>query len=258
MVARCEINGATARVTISNPGKLNALDLDTIHDLIEAWRQIESDDHVRLCILTGEGDQAFSAGADLKTLLPKLTAGGLYDEIIGPDAPAFLKRVSGKPVIAAVRGHCIAGGMELLLGTDIRVASEDARFGIPEAKWGLFPAGGTPTRLPGQIPFCWAMEILLTGDSIDAETALRIGLINRCVPAELVEPTVDELAQKILRNGPMSVQKIKETVLRSRGLSLRDGYATEAVAARAVFSSEDAVEGPKAFTEKRPPVFHGR
>ncbi len=163
-----------------------------------------------------------------------------------------------KPVIAAVNGFCIAGGMELMLATDMRVAAEHSSFGLQEVKWALIPAGGSLPRLPRQMPFCEAMEILLTGNRIDAEKAWRLGLINYVVPAAQVMAKAEELATTIVANGPLAVRKIKEAVLRCSGRPLDEGFKIENEIAREVFSSEDAREGPRAFMEKRKPTYTGR
>src|SRR3954453_23831025 len=170
-----ERNGAVALITISKPEALNALDYEMVQQLVAVWHELEADDEAVVGIVTGDGDEAFCSGADLKTLLPLITAGGLEEEIIGPTGGTFAKFLITKPVVAAVRGICVAGGTELLQATDIRIASGDARFGQPGARGALFPAGGSTVRLPRQIPYCRAMEILRTGDMISAEEALQIG-----------------------------------------------------------------------------------
>jgi enoyl-CoA hydratase len=163
-----------------------------------------------------------------------------------------------KPIIAAVNGYCVAGGMELMLATDIRVAAEHATFGLMEVKWSLIPYAGSIVRTPRQIPYCNAMELLLTGDRIDAPEARRLGLINHVVQAEQVMAKAQELAGKIAANGPLAVRAIKEGVAKTSGVPLLEGYKIESELARVVFSSEDAKEGPRAFREKRKPNFKGK
>jgi enoyl-CoA hydratase len=257
MAVTYERSGAIARIVIRRPDALNALDYQSVLELCDAWQRLESDDEAAVGILSGEGDRAFSAGADLKTLLPRITSGGLHDEIIGHSAPAFAKFVITKPVVAAVRGVCVAGGTELLQATDIRVVSEDARFGLPEPRWGLIPAGVSTVRLPRQIPYCRAMEILLTGAMLDAQEALAWGLVNRVVPARHVDAVATEFAEKIAANGRLAVQAIKRSVLETSGLPLPAAFAIESSHAHRVFASADAVEGPLAFSEKRTPRFTG-
>jgi len=253
----CEVADRIAVVTISDPRTHNALDEDGVRGLADAWARIRDDEDVLVGVLRGDGDRAFSSGANLKSLLPLLTEGGL-PEIVDPDGPVFAKFVLAKPMVAAVRGICVAGGTELLQATDIRIASHDAVFGLPEPRWGLLPVGGSTVRLARQIPYCHAMEILLTGELIDAETALRIGLVNRVVASAEVDERAMEVARRITKNGPVAVQAIKRAVLESWGLPLPEAYAVESAAGRRVFASADAVEGPLAFTEKRAPRFEGR
>ena len=211
-----EKKGRIALITINRPEALNCLNQADMEALGEAWLDFRDDDQLWTGILTGAGDKAFSAGADLGDLAPKLNSGEVP---ISPTYPAFLKNIKCfKPIIAAVNGFCLAGGTEMLLGTDIRIAVEEATFGIPEPKWGLFPAAGSTVRLPRQIPYCWAMEILLMGESITAEQALNIGLINRIVPRETLMELAFETAEKICRNGPLAVRAIKESALRSYDL----------------------------------------
>jgi enoyl-CoA hydratase len=243
---------------MDRPEALNAMDLDMSLALAAAWEDLAEDDDVRVIVLTGSGDRAFCAGADLKTLLPLITSGG-FQEGVGAEGNVFLKSVPlYKPVIAAVNGDAIAGGTEILQATDLRVAVEGARFGLQEVRWGLFPAGGSTVRLPQQIPYCHAMEILLTGRLLTAEEALRIGLINRVVPRDELDATVDDWIKTLLRNGPLAQQKVKQSVLSAFGRPIPEALAIEASIAQEVFRTEDAVEGPRAFVEKRFPVFNGR
>jgi len=162
-----------------------------------------------------------------------------------------------KPVVSAINGLAIGGGMEIVQGTDIRIASENARFGLQEAKWAFFPRGGSTVRLPRQISFCKAMEIMLTGELIDAREALRIGFINRIVPHGNLMAEAEKTALRIAENGPLSIRAIKESVLKCMGLPLEEGLRKEAQVAEIVINSKDAREGPRAFMEKRKPRFRG-
>jgi enoyl-CoA hydratase len=262
-----EVRDGVAWITINRPDKRNALSPEVVCRLADAWVQVRDDDTVRVAVVTGAGDRAFSAGADLALLITLLTGTrepeNDWDERVKRDIrvlfQAILKGFTlDKPVIAAVNGFALAGGCELLLGTDLRVASSTASFGLSEAKRGLVPAGGGLSRLPRQLPHAIAMEVLLTGEPIDAPAALRYGLVNRVVEPPEVLPTAAALAAAIAANGPLAVRVIKKTVLESSGVPLEDAYRIEAENARVISSSQDAIEGPRAFIEKRPPRFIGR
>jgi enoyl-CoA hydratase len=247
-----------ARVTMDRPEALNAMDLEMSLALAVTWEDLAQDDDVRVIVLTGSGDRAFCAGADLKTLLPLITSGG-FQEGVGAEGNVFVKSVPlYKPVIAAVNGDAIAGGTEILQATDLRVAVEGARFGLQEVRWGLFPAGGSTVRLPQQIPYCHAMEILLTGRLLTSEEALQIGLINKVVARDELEEAVEQWVKALLRTGPFAQQKVKQSVLSAFGRTIPEALAVEAAIAQEVFRTDDAVEGPRAFVEKRAPVFNGR
>lgn len=258
-------------ITIDRPEARNALDLYHFRDLAAAWRRFRDDDQAWVAIVTGVED-AFMAGADLKTYIPQITelhrkikAGESegVDEIDGcklsdgtesvlRDFPLY------KPVIAAVNGPCVAGGMEMLGGADIRIATPDATFGVMEPKRGLFAGGGTTVRLPRQIAFPAAMEFLLTAERFPAERALQLGLINEIVPPEQLRERALEWAHRITANAPLAVQATKESVLRGLALDMDAAYKLEAKLAAKVFSSEDAKEGPAAFAAKRQPRWQGR
>jgi len=261
-----EVRNHIAYMTLNRPQVHNSINPELMVQLAEAWERVNADDDIRTAIVTGTGDKAFCAGADLGRLIP-LTTGARQPEDEWDNKILANKHYAGaallrgydvfKPIIAAVNGFCIAGGMELMLATDIRVAAEHSSFGLQEVKWALIPAGGSLPRLPRQMPFCEAMEILLTGNRIDAEKAWRLGLINYVVPAAQVMAKAEELATTIAANGPLAVRKIKEAVLRCSGISLDEGFKIENAIARDVFSSQDAREGPRAFMEKRKPNYTG-
>lgn len=258
-------------ITIDRPEARNSLDLYHFRDLAQAWRRFRDDDAAWVAVVTGVHD-AFMSGADLKTYIPQITelhqklksgeSDGL-DEIDGcklsdgteavlRDFPLY------KPVIAAVDGPCVAGGMEMLGGCDIRIATPEATFGVMEPKRGLFAGGGTTVRLPRQIAFPAAMEFLLTAERFPAERALQLGLLNEIVPREQLRDRAAEWAHRITVNAPLAVQATKESVLEGMAVDMDAAYKIEGKLSRRVFSSEDAKEGPKAFAEKREPNWEGR
>ncbi len=256
-----------ALITIDRPEAKNAMDMEHFFQLRCAWERFSADGEAWVAIVTGVGD-AFFSGADLKTYIPQITAlheeiaAGRVDEVGGyrldDGTKAVLRGVKlYKPIIAAVNGTCVAGGMEMLGGCDIRVASDAATFGVLEPKRGLFAGGGTTVRLPRQIPFPAAMELLLCADRIPAAKALAVGLLNEvCPSADLMERAAC-FAARITANGPLAVAKTKESVLRGLGTDMREAYKIESSLAAEVFASNDAKEGPRAFAEKRPPVWTG-
>jgi len=241
-----------AIVTIDRPDAMNSLTKEMLGALDAVLAEFDADDELWVAILTATGDRAFCSGMDLKEAIPRLTAGdplGYEDHTKRQFSDVF------KPIIAAVNGYCIAGGLEMLAGTDVRVAAEHAKFGLGEVRWGLVPAGGSHIRLPRQVPWAMAMELLLTGEPIDAARAYEIGLVNRVVPADKLMDTARALARQICRNGPLAVRTSKEIAV--RGLGLEAGFVLEKALAERVFASDDAHEGPRAFAEKREPLFTG-
>jgi enoyl-CoA hydratase len=261
-----EKRGHIATLTLNRPEAHNAVDPETILELVAAWEDYRDDDDLRCAIITGAGDQSFCAGADLGKLIPLFTGDRPpetdADKQIQADPTismrAFLRDFKlYKPVVAAVNGNAIAGGFELLYAADIRVAAENARFGLQEVKWAVYPAGGSTVRLPRQIPYAKAMEILLTGELMDAGQALKWGFVNRVVPPGQVMAEALRFAEIIVKNGPMAVTNVKRAVLETTGLTLQDGLNREMELAIPVFMSRDAQEGPRAFKEKREPIFKG-
>lgn len=254
-------------ITIDRPEARNALDMYHFRDLAGAWKEFRYDDDAWVAIVTGvEG--AFMAGADLKTYIPQITelhtkiAGGEVTEIDGcklSDGTRAVLRDSKiyKPIIAAVGGPCVAGGMEMLGGVDIRIATPEATFGVMEPKRGLFAGGGTTVRLPRQLAYPAAMEFLLTAEAFPASRALEVGLLNEIVPAGELLDKAHDWARRITANAPMAVQATKESVLRGLAVDMDAAYAIEQELSSVVFSSNDAKEGPKAFAEKRPPQWTG-
>lgn len=248
------IDGHIAVVTIDRPSKLNAMTRGMVDDFRSTTARLESDPNIRAIVLTGAGTRSFSAGGDLRTLLPP--ALDAADDLLNPvTTERFLSSVF-KPVIAAVNGLCFGAGFEILLGTDIRIASSESSFGLPEVKWGLIPGSGTHIRLPQQLPWPLAMQLLLTGDSVDASTAARMGLINEVVAADRVLDRAIEIAESIALNGPIAVRTAKEIAVRS--LSQQSAFALEHALNSRVLGSLDAREGISAFEEKRSTRFVGR
>jgi enoyl-CoA hydratase len=255
-------------ITIDRPEARNSLDLYHFRDLAAAWKDFRYDDDAWLAIVTGVPGQ-FMTGADLKTYIPQITelaakiGSGEVTEIDGcrleDGTRAVLRNVKlYKPIIAAVDGPCVAGGMEMLGGVDIRIATPRATFGVMEPKRGLFAGGGTTVRLPRQLAFPAAMEFLLTAEAFPASRALELGLINEIVEPEGLMDRALEWAGRICANAPLAVRATKESVLRGLAAPLDEAYDIEQALSNQIFSSEDAKEGPKAFAEKRPPNWQGR
>jgi enoyl-CoA hydratase len=257
--ALIERRGHVLIVTMNRPEVRNALSAPMMALMRQAWDLTDSDPGIRVCVLTGAGG-AFCAGADLVAMTSshpgdRFRAGDMDLSVIEP----LLKgRRLTKPLIAAVEGPAIAGGTEILQACDIRVAAQGARFGISEARWGLFPLGGSAVRLPRQIPYTVAADLLLTGRHITAAEALSIGLIGHVVPDGQALAKALEIAEAIAANGPVAVRAILRVIRETEGLPEDEAFALEAEAGRAVFASEDAREGPRAFAEKRRPQFRDR
>ena len=261
-----QVEDHVAIVTLNRPEARNAINPEVAVRLAQAWQQVRDDDNVRVAIVTGTGS-AFCAGADLGQLIPLRTGARQPEnewdrqvvETPNLTGRAILRNFDAeKPVIAAINGHAIAGGMELVQGTDIRVSCPEARFGVQEVKWALFPAGGSTVRLPRQLPYSKAMELLLTGDLVAAHEALALGFLNYVVPADEVLAKAIAIAQKIAANGPLAVKAIRQSARACLGQPEDDALRMELELAAPVFQTEDAKEGPRAFMEKRSPVYRGR
>ncbi|RSN35288.1 crotonase/enoyl-CoA hydratase family protein [Amycolatopsis sp. WAC 04169] len=251
--------GHTLVVTMNRPEARNALSGEMLGIMVEAWNRVDEDEDVRCCVLTGAGG-AFCAGADLKSMSKNSPSDSFVKGTFDPSKiEGLLKgRRLTKPLIAAVEGPAIAGGTEILQGTDIRVAGESAKFGVSEARWSLFPMGGSAVRLPRQIPYTVAADLLLTGRHITAAEALEIGLIGHVVPDGKALDKALELAGLISANGPLAVRAILKTMRDTEGMHEEEAFKLDAQYGIEVFASEDAKEGPRAFAEKRKPVFRGR
>ena len=253
MTVRFDKQDHIATVTIDRPEAMNALTGDMSNALDAAFDEFTNDDGLWVAILTATGDKVFSAGFDLKEAIPRLLQGDMmgYEE---PHRRQF--STVYKPIIAAINGACIAGGVEMIAGTDLRVAVEHATFSLGEVRWGLVPMGGSHIRLPRQIPWAIAMELLLTGEPISAQRAYEVGMLNAVVAKDELMSKAMEYAEAICKNGPLAVRTAKEIAVRSLGLEA--GFVLERELGARVLASEDAHEGPAAFAERRPPRFKGR
>jgi E-phenylitaconyl-CoA hydratase len=248
-----EVRDGIAWITLNRPEALNAMNAALRAGLDQAWANFAADPAARVAVVSGAGGRAFSAGADLK------------ERTVTDQGPASLAwahgprdRVLRKPVIAAIDGYCFGGGFELALSCDIRIATAKSQLGLPEIRRGFFPGGGGPLRLARMIPLTSAMEMLLTGDPVDAETALRLGLLSRVVAeGELAEAATD-LARRIVRNAPLAVEAVKELALRALDLPWEPASRMSDLYRALIGTTEDAKEGPRAFVEKREPVYRGQ
>jgi len=252
---RYEKRDRIAVITMNRPEAMNSLTKEMLIGLEAAFDDFEADPALRVAIFTGAGERAFCTGLDLKVAMPALTEG----DSMGYDHPAkrpFQRNY--KPIITAVNGMCVAGGLEFMLGTDIRVAASHAKFGLAEVRWAVVPAGGSHIRLPQQIPWKHAMEMLLTGQLMDAETAVRFGLAERGVPADQLDAAVQELADLIASKSPYTVALGKRGFNRQLAMTRSDAYDFVVEQIYRNFQAEDAQEGISAFVEKRKPAFKHR
>jgi enoyl-CoA hydratase/carnithine racemase len=252
-----------AIITINRPEAMNAIDPETSEELAKAWMDFRDDPNLWVGILTGAGDKAFSAGADLKKMIPFLANLSPIDRREQEEKfPGFGGITRGlniwKPIIAAINGFCLAGGLEMALACDLRVAAEHAVFGLLEVSRGIIPGAGGTQRLPRMIPVAKAMEVILIAERIDAQEALRLGLVNKVVPGPEVMPTAMKMAEKILQNAPLAVRAAKEAIIRGLSLPLEEGLRLESFLSSHLLKTEDAVEGPRAFAEKRKPQYKAK
>lgn len=257
MAVDFDVSGTVAVITLNRPERMNAMDADAYRALSEAWIRVRDDTEIRAAVITGAGDRAFTTGADLKSFVTAPDDLSRFwqtqrDQLLNRGLEVF------KPIIAAVNGYCLGGGMTLLLATDIRIAADHASFGLAEVKRGIIAGNGGTQRVLAQLPYAVAMELLLTGDRFDAATAERWGLVNRVVPLDELMATAMDYAQRIAANAPLAVQAAKELALRSRDMDLASGLRMEQAMNRLLQFTADAKEGPAAFAEKREPAFGGR
>jgi enoyl-CoA hydratase len=253
-----ETKGSVAKITINRPEAMNAFDLETARVMAERLQEFDADAALRVAIITGAGDKAFCAGADLKKMHGGSHDGGINELWDFERQNRLGQRLQTvKPVIAAVNGYCLAGGLELALGSDIRIASTNASFGSPEVRWSILHGFGA-MRLPQTVGMSVAMEMLLTGERIDAKRAYEVGLVSRLVEPAALMRTAEEMAQKIASNGPLAIRVTKELAWRGLHEHPADMLRFYAAVTALMHETEDAKEGPRAFSEKRVPQFKNR
>ena len=251
-----EKKGKVAYITINRPHVMNALDPETYQELSEAWQDVRDDPDVWCSIITGAGDKAFTAGADLKKTIPAQREKWHFwqtqeSQILNRGLEIW------KPVISAVNGYCLAGGMTLLLATDLRVAADHAKFGLSEVKRGILPGNGGTQRTLRQLPYPIAMWMLLSGEWLTAQEAYQYGLVNKVVPISQLMSEAERMANVVCKNGPLAVRAIKELAIRSQYMPLEYGLRLEQAIGQVLNTTDDAKEGPKAFAEKREPNYTG-
>lgn len=251
------IQDGIAHITINRPEAMNAIDPETNQQLLDLWGQLSDDPAVRVFVLTGAGDRAFCTGADLKKTMPPPESAA--QQVYGNSAKPmnFGALSTPKPVIAAINGFALGGGLELALLADIRVCSESAQFGLPEVRVGSIPGAGGTQRIVRAVGLSDAMKMLLTGQRIDAREALRIGLVSEVVPQPALHDAAMTIASAIACNAPLAVSAVKHLAMSGRELPLAAGLDLERYAFGLLRDSEDRLEGRRAFAEKRAPVFRG-
>jgi len=252
-----EKRGQRAYVTLNRPNVLNALNSITIDQLRDTFKRIIDDSEVRVAILTGSGEKAFAAGADIQELIDLVPVKTKELGCKWHDLFNLIENM-GKPVIAAINGLAVGGGCELAMACDIRIASENSKFAQPELKLGVIPGGGGTQRLPRLVGKGMAKELILTGRMIGADEALRIGLVNRVVPALELMTICEEIADEIIKAAPLAVQYCLEAINKGLYMGLEEGLLLEENLSALICSTEDMKEGITAFIEKRKPKFRGR
>ena len=256
-----EVRNQIAFVTFNRPESMNAMNRQMMKELVEACRQVEEDAGIRIAIFTGAGEKAFSAGMDLKERAEtSFSPIERRQQKLSATVQTQTRAVAAitKPTIAAIRGYCVGGGLEFALACDMRVAAEDAKLGLAEVKRGLIPGSGGTQRLPRTVGVAKALEICLTGDNVTGGEAQRLGLVNIAVPASDVMKAAEDVAGRILKGAPMSVLFIKEAIKKGVELSLDEGFRLESDLSAMIATTEDSKEGPRAFAEKRVPVWKGK
>lgn len=252
-----EVKDKVAHIIINRPEAMNAMDAEVYAALSTAWTDVRDNPDVWVAIVTGAGERAFTAGADLKSFIPR--AADKADFWLTQTNMLLNRGLEvWKPVIAAVNGYCLAGGVTLLFATDIRIAAEHAAFEISEVKRAILPGNGGTQRALRQLPYAIAMEMLLLGRRLTAQEALAYGLINKIVPMKDLMPTAEDYARRLIDNGPLALRAVKELAIRSQSLPLEQGLRLEESFQQFLRTTEDAKEGPRAFAEKRKPSYTAR
>ncbi|MBI3846097.1 MAG: enoyl-CoA hydratase/isomerase family protein [Planctomycetes bacterium] len=252
-----DVKDGLATVTVNRPDKLNALNAETVDELRLVFETIRDASDVRAAVLTGTGEKAFIAGADIGELAKQTPIVGVETSRKGQAVLSLIESM-GKPVIAAINGYALGGGCEIALAFTLRVASETAKIGLPEVSLGIIPGYGGTQRLGRLVGLGRALEMILTGDMIDAKEAHRIGLVNRVFPADSLRGGADELARKIMTRAPIAVALAKQSAISGWDLPIADGLALEAALFGLCPTTEDMKEGMGAFLEKRKPTFRGK
>jgi enoyl-CoA hydratase len=252
-----ELSAGVATVTLNRPDVLNAMSDVMRGELLQVFAGIAVDDAVRVVVVRGAGERAFSAGADIREFVPPSVPVVFREHRQRLDFRAAMERCP-QPIIAAIRGFALGGGLELALACDIRIAADDAQLGLTEVNLAIIPGGGGTQRLPRLVGRGRALEMILTGRRIGADEALRIGLVERVVPAAELSSAADELARALVARAPVALRYAKEAVVKGLGLPLADGLRLENDLSTLLRTTEDRLEGARAFLEKRPPRWSGR
>ena len=259
MALKISVDEQIATIVLNRPEALNAIDPETRQELIDGLGRLRDDKSVRVLIVSGEGDRAFCAGADLKKTMPPTESFAQLSYQGGPDSDRWIEAFAiDKPIICAINGLAMGGGLEMALACDIRIAVEGARFALPEVRVGSIPGAGGTQRLPRIVGMTNAMMMLLTGEAIDAAEALRIGLISRIVPRDNLMSEARAIADKIAANAPLSINAVKSLVRRGMNMPLEAAIHEEYLTWGTLRDTKDRIEGRLAFQQKRKPVYKGQ
>ncbi|MBW2622847.1 MAG: enoyl-CoA hydratase/isomerase family protein [Deltaproteobacteria bacterium] len=254
MAVKYETDGRIALITINRPEAMNSLSVEVRNGLQEAYADFNDNNDLWVAIITGAGEKAFCAGADIKSFRQASNA----DAPAQPQKPPLRPDAIWKPFIAAINGYCLGGGLEMAMTCDMRIAADHAQLGQPEVNIGFMPGGGGTQRLPRFVPRALAAEILLTGNRISAQEAYRIGLVNKVVPLDQLMDAAKEMANTICERGPLGVRATKEALIRGYSMPLEEGLQLETQLAGQIRTTDDFAEGARAFAEKRPPAYKAK